>query len=117
VLCVYFPFIFSFHIRWLPSFPTRRSSDLQPNGNYVVNGLNQYTQRNGVNFEYDDSGNLTFDGTTRFLYDQENRLVKATNSNGTLKVELWYDPLGDRKSTRLNSSHVKISYAVFCLKK
>src|SRR5690606_40852358 len=26
-----------------------------------------------------------------------------------------YDP--DRKSTRLNSSHVKISYAVFCLKK
>src|SRR5690606_39862298 len=25
--------------------------------------------------------------------------------------------MGDRKSTRLNSSHVKISYAVFCLKK
>src|SRR5690606_40400489 len=27
------------------------------------------------------------------------------------------DPHLDRKSTRLNSSHVKISYAVFCLKK
>src|SRR5207302_9449022 len=26
-------------------------------------------------------------------------------------------PGSDRKSTRLNSSHVKISYAVFCLKK
>src|SRR3712207_7298053 len=26
-------------------------------------------------------------------------------------------PLGDRKSTRLNSSHANISYAVFCLKK
>src|SRR6266498_5042242 len=26
-------------------------------------------------------------------------------------------PWGDRKSTRLNSSHVRISYAVFCLKK
>src|SRR5436309_8162288 len=26
-------------------------------------------------------------------------------------------PHRDRKSTRLNSSHVKISYAVFCLKK
>src|SRR5690606_40014280 len=26
-------------------------------------------------------------------------------------------PFRDRKSTRLNSSHVKISYAVFCLKK
>src|SRR3712207_7395955 len=31
-----------------------------------------------------------------------------------------FDPLssqGDRKSTRLNSSHANISYAVFCLKK
>src|SRR2546426_8407096 len=27
------------------------------------------------------------------------------------------DPAGDRKSTRLNSSHLVISYAVFCLKK
>src|SRR5438067_3496562 len=26
-------------------------------------------------------------------------------------------PIPDRKSTRLNSSHVSISYAVFCLKK
>src|SRR5215813_15195798 len=26
-------------------------------------------------------------------------------------------PCGDRKSTRLNSSHVRSSYAVFCLKK
>src|SRR5205085_9926762 len=26
-------------------------------------------------------------------------------------------PMGDRKSTRLNSSHSQISYAVFCLKK
>src|SRR5690606_40517871 len=29
----------------------------------------------------------------------------------------WLRPEEDRKSTRLNSSHVKISYAVFCLKK
>src|SRR5690606_41065848 len=29
----------------------------------------------------------------------------------------WWRRMGDRKSTRLNSSHVKISYAVFCLKK
>src|SRR5690606_41864973 len=28
----------------------------------------------------------------------------------------WYAVKGDRKSTRLNSSHVKIAYAVFCLK-
>src|SRR5206468_10890951 len=29
----------------------------------------------------------------------------------------WHDRLADRKSTRLNSSHDQISYAVFCLKK
>src|SRR5699024_11584772 len=34
------------------------------------------------------------------------------------KLQTIYDVgLGDRKSTRLNSSHVSISYAVFCLKK
>src|SRR5690606_41694885 len=27
---------------------------------------------------------------------------------------VWRRKIGDRKSTRLNSSHVKISYAVFC---
>src|SRR5258707_9188904 len=34
-------------------------------------------------------------------------------------VNLLFDHLGqpDRKSTRLNSSHANISYAVFCLKK
>src|SRR5690606_40984888 len=36
----------------------------------------------------------------------------------TIKCELVeQDATTDRKSTRLNSSHVKISYAVFCLKK
>src|SRR2546430_5464086 len=45
-----------------------------------------------------------------------------------LVVEAWFYPSlglaraglltdGDRKSTRLNSSHSQISYAVFCLKK
>src|SRR5688572_32186742 len=30
---------------------------------------------------------------------------------------MWKSPCLDRKSTRLNSSHSQISYAVFCLKK
>src|SRR5690606_41667950 len=34
-----------------------------------------------------------------------------------IKVADLREAFGDRKSTRLNSSHVKISYAVFCLKK
>src|SRR5690625_5371701 len=32
-------------------------------------------------------------------------------------LQLTWRKKGDRKSTRLNSSHVAISYAVFCLKK
>src|SRR3989442_7831093 len=36
--------------------------------------------------------------------------------NPSEKIELE-SALRDRKSTRLNSSHVRISYAVFCLKK
>src|SRR6266480_6694908 len=34
-----------------------------------------------------------------------------------LAVKLVPPGSGDRKSTRLNSSHMSISYAVFCLKK
>src|SRR5699024_12508968 len=37
----------------------------------------------------------------------------VTGADGTVLADL----VGDRKSTRLNSSHVSISYAVFCLKK
>src|SRR3712207_7747381 len=36
---------------------------------------------------------------------------------GRLLKELGWTPQVDRKSTRLNSSHANISYAVFCLKK
>src|SRR5438876_10585905 len=40
------------------------------------------------------------------------RMFGAPRSNGTARPETR-----DRKSTRLNSSHPSISYAVFCLKK
>src|SRR5690606_40062470 len=35
----------------------------------------------------------------------------------SIAPDIMDEELSDRKSTRLNSSHVKISYAVFCLKK
>src|SRR5687768_17741954 len=38
----------------------------------------------------------------------------VTDSNQPGELSTW---IGDRKSTRLNSSHGYISYAVFCLKK
>src|SRR5690606_41936450 len=43
-------------------------------------------------------------------YDSLKSLVK----NETKPVVISNEMYGDRKSTRLNSSHVKISYAVFC---
>src|SRR3712207_8689440 len=36
---------------------------------------------------------------------------------GQTRPSIAEDEPGDRKSTRLNSSHANISYAVFCLKK
>src|SRR5437870_9662710 len=45
-------------------------------------------------------------------------LMGFLSSSLPVEVQAWpVDHLEDRKSTRLNSSHVAISYAVFCLKK
>src|SRR3712207_7296517 len=46
--------------------------------------------------------------------DHASRAGLAAQSGQALRALL---PLLDRKSTRLNSSHANISYAVFCLKK
>src|SRR2546422_5749112 len=44
--------------------------------------------------------------------------VKAVHQGGAaVGASMQPKPYGDRKSTRLNSSHGYISYAVFCLKK
>src|SRR5207249_6330217 len=43
--------------------------------------------------------------------------VGQTAQYAAITRDAFGNPLGDRKSTRLNSSHVSISYAVFCLKK
>src|SRR5690625_6899054 len=69
------------------SFPTRRSSDLQ------------YYERRAQTNRGDDSASYSSDACVR------------PPKPGITTIT------GDRKSTRLNSSHVAISYAVFCLKK
>src|SRR5690349_23124664 len=59
----------------------------------------------------DDEGNLR-----RFVDDPlRGRLVFDVGFGAIQLVEARLER--DRKSTRLNSSHVEISYAVFCLKK
>src|SRR5256885_6871204 len=45
------------------------------------------------------------------------RAIPTIGYRGMHTFELAFDRYRDRKSTRLNSSHLVISYAVFCLKK
>src|SRR5437660_9822622 len=49
------------------------------------------------------------------------RCTRCQSSGVPSTAQYWHigdtTTIGDRKSTRLNSSHVAISYAVFCLKK
>src|SRR5436309_7663247 len=51
-------------------------------------------------------------GANLFLQSVQDLRIGGRASNAQFQYTLQ-----DRKSTRLNSSHVKISYAVFCLKK
>src|SRR5690606_24868170 len=44
-------------------------------------------------------------------------LGRSASLGVSMAIAVQTDMATDRKSTRLNSSHVKISYAVFCLKK
>src|SRR5690606_40122635 len=44
-------------------------------------------------------------------------IICSTYNGVFVNFLIFCFPKLDRKSTRLNSSHVKISYAVFCLKK
>src|SRR2546430_13182597 len=56
-------------------------------------------------------------GTETWVISSSSRsaVVKVSRRNSSMGMLL--SPDGDRKSTRLNSSHSQISYAVFCLKK
>jgi RHS repeat-associated protein len=61
------------------------------NRSYTSNGLNQYTASGSVTPSYDANGNLTSDGSTSFVYDDENKLVSASGGHS---ATLSYDPLG-----------------------
>src|SRR5688572_31506395 len=77
----------------LPPFPTRRSSDLRHRG-----GPSQGDGRRNLGY----ATRRVWRVSRKYCLDD--RLVRV-------------GPHPDRKSTRLNSSHSQISYAVFCLKK
>src|SRR5258707_6876134 len=58
---------------------------------------------------------LEFGGVERVK--EEGREARGVNLTESLMQDVRYGARTDRKSTRLNSSHANISYAVFCLKK
>src|SRR5690606_41512007 len=53
----------------------------------------------------------------KYSWSEVLNLLKFTRRRQDLPALNGLTNIRDRKSTRLNSSHVKISYAVFCLKK
>src|SRR5690554_7443243 len=66
-----------------------------------------------INFDIDNIGKLNN------IFKQKNQGYNVTIPYKEAVIP-YLDALNnhaDRKSTRLNSSHVRISYAVFCLKK
>src|SRR5437868_10259953 len=86
-----FFFNYSAPHRDLHSFPTRRSSDLRPIVPPTLSSL--------------PTTLLSSRRCPRRSHDNQLCYFRTSSAGG------------DRKSTRLNSSHVSISYAVFCLKK
>src|SRR3712207_7682886 len=83
-------------------FPTRRSSDL-------VNTV-------------DDNSNteIIYQYFSKFPRSKLMIIKTISLSEDSPEIMVHFEFItsnGDRKSTRLNSSHVNISYAVFCLKK
>src|SRR5690606_41604512 len=91
----------------LHSFPTRRSSDLD--GTIGLRGFLPAPSQALGHLEQGREVGPHMAG--REAGHDHAPLVTPGIALGREQTQL------DRKSTRLNSSHVKISYAVFCLKK
>lgn len=59
---------------------------------YNPDALNQYSD---TAYSYDQNGNMTSDGTNTYVYDEENRLIEASDGVGVVGT-YSYDPLGRR---------------------
>src|SRR5262245_65326339 len=89
------------------SSPTTTASTLSPS---VIKALQEALSKQG--FTVETTG--VFDDTTRNAlrrFQTQHHLTVTGEADRATLTKL------DRKSTRLNSSHLGISYAVFCLKK
>src|SRR5207244_12962979 len=98
-------------LRYIPSFPTRRSSDLDQSQSIhrragIANRLAPLQDFGALKFGKLVAANRSRDHAQRFQLAAE--FVAPDDLLGFTGQQ-------DRKSTRLNSSHQIISYAVFCL--
>src|SRR5690606_41986235 len=95
----------------LHSFPTRRSSDLID----YVSFVDYHCQGHPKTCDIDRLAELA-----RYAFAAGKRKSQSAAQRIATLVDEWRKASDadlvpeDRKSTRLNSSHVKISYAVFC---
>src|SRR5205807_10570299 len=99
------------HLSDRHSFPTRRSSDLDAEfRRALVHAIDRQ--------QLSDALGLGYSSVAHSIIAPDQAQYRFVESS---IVRYEYDPrratLLDRKSTRLNSSHHVISYAVFCLKK
>src|SRR5207302_4852263 len=115
-LCkIYWRPVFAFICRQGHSVPDAQDLTQDFFARVLKSRLLQSADRNRGRFR-----SLLLKALQRFLQDDFDK-HSARKRGGDLRLVSWDDWMAeapsDRKSTRLNSSHVKISYAVFCLKK
>src|SRR5205814_9890976 len=94
----------------VPSFPTRRSSDLRHDFDI---SSRKAERPNSCSLKSGRDARVLMSTVDMPVLRHSVRMAQIASriSAGVSR------PLRDRKSTRLNSSHLGISYAVFCLKK
>src|SRR5690606_41572977 len=86
---------------YIPSYPPRRSSDLEQKRKYITHRLKKIKMS-----KTQDQTAISFgDSSLRKFLDKNSIL----NKKDELRIPSDEWPNSDRKSTRLNSSHVKIS--------
>src|SRR5690348_18090995 len=90
-------------MQYLHSFPTRRSSDLNSKSIMADNVYDAIVIGSGI------SGGWA----AKELCEKGLKTIMLERGKDIVHIKDY----PDRKSTRLNSSHPSISYAVFCLKK
>src|SRR5690606_39669791 len=93
------------------SFPTRRSSDLKEAPELEVVIARQSLQpASEIAPQHGQTAHQC--RVCRQVINGDRKIIQRRRAHEVLAEA---SAIADRKSTRLNSSHVKISYAVFCL--